>query len=317
MKYCAFLLVAILHFSFEANLLQAQVPKRRPARVISAEQRADRLTTEGLALMRRGRNTLAQAKFQQALRLDPQNVRAHLAFADLLLKENKSLAAYDHFTKAMKFAPAGAKDRDRAAQVIARLRSQHPEWFGRVPPRPVDAGKSAQRQAHEPLPGGQTPLVPPMPNGIKPTLAVLPFEAPGSDSTLGVTFSEMLATALINRAAYRIVERRQIERVFEEQALGQTGALEAETAVAVGKILGVQTVAVGTLSQLGAGYETDARVLNVESGEALLASHAPASSSAQFREAAESLAADLSAKVGNLQKSLQPDSAVVSPAQHE
>ncbi len=316
MKCCAFLLVAILQFTLAASVLQAQVPARRPARVMPAEQRADRLTTEGLALMRRGRTTLAQAKFQQALRLDPQNARAHLAYADLLLKENKSLAAYDHFTKAMKFAPAGAKDRDRAAQVIARLRSQHPEWFSRVQPRPVDAGKSAQRQTHEPLPGGQTPIAAPIPNGIKPTLAVLPFAAPGSDSTLGVSFSEMVATALINRAAYRIVERRQIEHVFQEQALGQTGALEAETAVAVGKILGVQTVAVGNLSQLKAGYETDARVLNVESGEALLASHAQAASSAQFRDAAESLAADLSAKVGNVQKTLQPDSAAVSPPQH-
>lgn len=316
MKCGAFLLVAILQFTLATSALQAQLPARRPARVMPADQRADRLTAEGLALLRRGRTTLAQAKFQQALQLDPQNVRAHLAYADLLLKENKSLAAYDHFTKAMKFAPPDTKDRDRAAQVIARLRSQHPEWFSRVQPRPVDAGKSAPHRPHEPLPGGQTPIVPPIPNGFKPTLAVLPFDAPGSDSTLGVSFSEMVATALINHAAYRIVERRQIEHVFQEQALGQTGAIEAETAVAVGKILGVQTVAVGNLSQLETGYETDARVLNVESGEALLASHAQAASSAQFRQAAESLAADLSAKVGNVQKSLQPDSALVAPAQH-
>ncbi|MDZ7267890.1 MAG: tetratricopeptide repeat protein [candidate division KSB1 bacterium] len=306
MKHRAVVLIAILPIFIAADFLRAQAPVRRPVRALQTERRADRLVAEGLALMRRGRTTLAQAKLQQALRLDPQNARAHLAYADLLLRENKTLAAYDHFTKAVKCAPADARDRERAAKIIARIRSEHPEWFSGM--RPPNSAQSTPRPGHEPSPDVQTAVLPPLPNGFKPTLAVLPFEAAGGDSTLGLTFSEMVATALIMRGTYRIVERRQIEHVLQEQALGQTGALETETAVAVGKILGVQAITVGNLSRLNAGYESDARVLNVESGEALLASHARAASPAQFREAAESIAADLSAKVGNLQRALQPDS---------
>ncbi len=301
MKY--FLMLLSLWFlSGAVSSGSAQITPRRAvreARVDHAETRSSKLTNEGLMLMKRGRTVLAKAKFEQALRIDPKNAKAHLAYADLLLKEGKSLAAYDHFTKAMKFAPEGGKDRAQAAQVIARIRGQHPEWFNKTQSKP--------EKVDEPAPEPQEITV----AGEKPMLAVFPFDFPGGDSTaqgLGATFSEMMVTALINQGAYRIVERRQIDRIFEEQALGQTGALEAETAVAVGKILGVQAVAVGNLSRLAGGYETDARILHVESGEALLACHAKAASSAQFREAAETLAADLSTKVEKVQQAVAKDS---------
>lgn len=301
MKY--FLMLLSLWFlSGAVSSASAQITARRVAREAAADRaeiRSAKLTNEGLALMKRGRVVLAKAKFEQALRLDPKNAKAHLAYADLLFKEGKSLAAYDHFTKALKFAPEGGRDRAQAAQVIARIRGQHPEWFNKAQPKPEEVS--------EPSPEPVELVV----AGEKPMLAVFPFDYPGGDSTaqgLGAAFSEMMVTALINHGAYRIVERRQIDRVFEEQALGQTGALEAETAVAVGKILGVQTVAVGNLSRLAGGYETDARILHVESGEALLACHAKAASSAQFREAAETLAADLSIKVVKVQQAVAKDS---------
>lgn len=301
MRYGIILVTVLLMFgaSFSLSAQTSSRPIARGTAPDRVETRSERLTKEGIALMKRGRVNPARAKFQEALRLDPKNGKAHLAYANLLMKEGKSLAAYDHFTKAARLAPESGKERTQARQVITRIRSQHPEWFNNSKSKP----QSASLPSAEP---DETTVM-----GEKPNLAVFPFDYPGGDSTaqgLGTTFSEMVMTALINRGSYRIVERRQIDRVFEEQALGQTGTLEGETAVAVGKILGVQAVAVGNLSRLASGFESDVRVLNVETGEALLAGHATAASSAQFRAAAETLAATLSTEVEKVQHAVTKDS---------
>ena len=103
----------------------------------------------------------------------------------------------------------------------------------------------------------------------------------------------MLITSLINSNRFKVIERAQLDKVLQEQALSQTGALETETAVVVGKIMGLDAVVVGSVSKLATVYEADARVLNVESGEAVTAANASAASANQLRSLAETLAGTL------------------------
>ncbi len=324
MKFLFAVTLVLGMFASEA-LAQARAPQRAQNRL--KENRAERLTNEGLALMQQSKNRLALLKFEEAIKLDaqnakayagaallyfkenkferaqqyaatalrlqPENARAHFVAGQILLKERKNLAAFDHLRKAARYS-AGQPDEAEANRLLARLRNDNPKLLQTKP--------------------SNVPALPPpsqSTNGEKPALAVFSFNVSrtdSSDQSLGQTLAEMLTTALINHGAYRIIERSQLERVFQEQALGQSGALESETAVAVGNILGVQAVVVGTLSQPGQAFEADARILNVGTGEAMAACYAKGNSSAQLRQMAETLAVEIAAKAPSVQSAVRKDS---------
>jgi len=315
-------LICALWLSIDSFAQLRPTPRvRKQMQVGQGTVRSNRLTDEGLKLFREGKTRLAAAKFRQALRanprnarahalaaelalndnrlvvarqhvaealrIDPKNSRAHFVHARLLLKENKTLAGFEHLQKAFKFA--NENERGRIKKILSKVRADRPKWIGR-PSQPVPGS------VQEVPPAAVAPAVP----GEKPALAVLPFDLQGAFSEqqdLGATVSEMLTTALINTGQYRVIERRQLDRVFEEQALGQSGALEAETAAAVGSILGVDAVVVGNLSRLASTIEADARILVSQTAEAVAAFHARGNSVNQLRAMTETLARDMTAKV--------------------
>jgi curli biogenesis system outer membrane secretion channel CsgG len=68
---------------------------------------------------------------------------------------------------------------------------------------------------------------------------------------LGSSASDILTTELFKTGAFIIVERGQLKQVIGEQALGQTGAVNAETAAQAGKVLGLNALVTGSVSQFG------------------------------------------------------------------
>jgi curli biogenesis system outer membrane secretion channel CsgG len=67
------------------------------------------------------------------------------------------------------------------------------------------------------------------------------------DIAVGVT--ELVEEALHNSGRYRIIERRQIEQVLKEQGFGSSGSVDVATAAKAGRILGVQRLVMGSVSQ--------------------------------------------------------------------
>jgi TolB-like protein len=85
----------------------------------------------------------------------------------------------------------------------------------------------------------------------RPTVAVLPFEngamkdrADYEPLTKGV--AEMLVTAMAGNPGVRVVERDRIQKLLDEQNLATSGRVDNETAVRVGKLLGVHHMLTGT-----------------------------------------------------------------------
>jgi curli biogenesis system outer membrane secretion channel CsgG len=68
---------------------------------------------------------------------------------------------------------------------------------------------------------------------------------------LGSSASDILTTELFKTGAFIIVERAQLKQVLGEQALGQTGAVNPETAAQAGKVLGLNALVTGSVSQFG------------------------------------------------------------------
>ena len=103
-------------------------------------------------------------------------------------------------------------------------------------------------------------------------LAVLNFTYPrGRTSTGSILVSERLITYFVQDGAI-VIERRHLEKLLEEKRLSQTGLLRSDATDKIGKILGVDAVAVGTLQDLSSdATEVLARIIRVDTGEILSA----------------------------------------------
>ena len=279
------------------NKIQAAIKLKRALRIDPQNGKAHALTAE-LAL-ERGFVDKARLHAIQALRLNPQSTRAHFLRARVFLKEGKAIAGYDHFRKAIKYAPD-----DSAKEDAQNFLEEYHQKNKAVP----NSTRTFSSASEMPQADDSTPEVE---LSEKIMLAVFPFQEAGDPEhgELGGPLAEMLTTALINNPRFRIIERTQLSRVFEEQALGQSGALEEETAVEVGKILGISAIVIGHVSQLVTAVEADARILNVVNGEAIVACHANAASADELRILADRLAVQISQKTPRVHQAVKQDSA--------
>ncbi len=92
------------------------------------------------------------------------------------------------------------------------------------------------------------------------------------DSKDGSVIAERLTTELVKVRKFKIIEREEIEKVFTELKLQGSGAVEGDSIKSAGKMLGVDWMILGTLTELeGRLIEVNARLVAVESGEILSA----------------------------------------------
>jgi len=103
---------------------------------------------------------------------------------------------------------------------------------------------------------------------------------------LGTAASDVLLTELGKSGKFILVERAKLDKVMEEQKLQTTGMIDANTVAAMGKMLGLDAIVVGSVSQFGvktggsdyllmqskrqtAECTVDIRVIEVETGKIL------------------------------------------------
>jgi curli biogenesis system outer membrane secretion channel CsgG len=119
---------------------------------------------------------------------------------------------------------------------------------------------------------------------------VVSFEnkAPYAQARIGNTATDILITELVKSGKFIVIERDKMDKIMEEQKLGQSGAIDPSTAAKVGKILGLNAIVTGSISQFGVKSEgkdflvtqskqqivectVDVRVVDAETGRVLLA----------------------------------------------
>ncbi|HPC86149.1 MAG TPA: FlgO family outer membrane protein [Smithellaceae bacterium] len=104
----------------------------------------------------------------------------------------------------------------------------------------------------------------------KASVAVLDFESMGTDEYLGRAVSEIMRTALVSSAGYRVVERAQIAKALAEQKFQKSGLIDDRSAVEIGKIVGADFIIVGSVVKIGNAYTINSRLIDVKTGEAKL-----------------------------------------------
>lgn len=111
------------------------------------------------------------------------------------------------------------------------------------------------------------------------TLAVLPFEnnsftTPERYEPLAKGFAAMLTTDMSRKVqTLKMVERTRVDALLRELTLGMTGAVDEQTAVQAGKILGAQYIAFGSFTVLEEEVRMDIRIIRVETSEVVAAEY--------------------------------------------
>ncbi len=108
------------------------------------------------------------------------------------------------------------------------------------------------------------------------------------ENRLGSATSDILITELAKSGKFIVVERDRINSIMAEQKLGMTGAIDPTTAAKVGKVLGLNAIVTGSISEFGSATEgseyllaqskrqtvkatVDIRVVDAETGQVLYA----------------------------------------------
>ena len=98
-------------------------------------------------------------------------------------------------------------------------------------------------------------------------VAVLPFvPADGSSPKEGWNISEKLVTQLVRQDRVQAVERSLLRALMEEQRLGRTGIVDAETIKRIGKVFAVDGVVTGSFVSMGNETMVNARLIDVQTG---------------------------------------------------
>lgn len=126
--------------------------------------------------------------------------------------------------------------------------------------------------------------------GPKRRIAVIDFEnkTPYGQRELGTSASDIIITEMQKTGQFILIEREKVEKLMDEQHFSNSDAVEPATAAKIGRLLGVNAVVTGSVSQFGQkeqGVDTivyqrrsqiadatvDIRIVDVETGEILVA----------------------------------------------
>ena len=73
----------------------------------------------------------------------------------------------------------------------------------------------------------------------------------GSRQDVGASLADVLVKELLEGGRYSVIERRAIDQVLKEQNFSNSSRVDAKTAVAIGRLLGVQAIVTGSVLQFG------------------------------------------------------------------
>jgi len=110
--------------------------------------------------------------------------------------------------------------------------------------------------------------LPEVPEGEKINVAVTDFEARAPLSQSEAAFiSDFVRADIVTEGRFNVVDKNNMDKVLAEQGFQQTGCSSAECAVAIGKVLNVKMMIVGSCGQLLGKYIITLNVVSVESAK--------------------------------------------------
>lgn len=129
-------------------------------------------------------------------------------------------------------------------------------------------------------------------------VAVMNFtEINGQETEEGKLLAQQITTRLIEKGVLKVIERQQLDKVIKEQELKASGITETQDQD-IGKVLNVDAIIVGTITQINEDEEINARMIDVKTGEILCVANAKKQLRLREKEF-ENLPADVKEKIKN------------------
>jgi TolB-like protein len=97
-------------------------------------------------------------------------------------------------------------------------------------------------------------------------IAIIDFQEIRVSNGIGKAVSEILMTKIVEFGNYDVVERALINKIMEEQQLQQTGIVDENTAIEIGKLIGASYIVIGSVVKTGELYTVNARIVSTETG---------------------------------------------------
>ncbi|MCK4359214.1 MAG: hypothetical protein KAW92_10835 [Candidatus Cloacimonetes bacterium] len=102
----------------------------------------------------------------------------------------------------------------------------------------------------------------------KTKIAVIEFsDLEGNVTQFGKYLAEELITRLFRTKKFEVVERQLLNKIISEQKLSITGMIDENSAKELGRILGVDAIVSGTITDLGTSLKVNARIISTETGK--------------------------------------------------
>jgi len=119
----------------------------------------------------------------------------------------------------------------------------------------------------------------------KNRIAVMDLRADGISKNKALRISELIRTEIVNTGVYTVIERNQMDMVFKEQGIQQTGVINDAYAIKMGELLSAQKILIGTVMQLGDAIIISGRIVDIEKGIAEFAVNQSAANENELLEA--------------------------------
>jgi TolB-like protein len=105
----------------------------------------------------------------------------------------------------------------------------------------------------------------------KISLAVLDLEGKNVEQSKAEAVTDLLRTELFNTGSFKVVERQKVRQILDEQRFQSSGMTDTDRAAEIGRLLNVQKIMIGTVTQLGSTHIINTRIVDVQSGAVVLA----------------------------------------------
>jgi len=122
----------------------------------------------------------------------------------------------------------------------------------------------------------------------KTRIAVVDLDSEGKKAKqeeLGKMAAQLLSTAFVQDGRFDVVERQALQKIIEEQKLGISGLIDANTAAQLGRVVGATYIVTGAVISYSQGMDLVVKILETESATIKVADRMSAGSSgAMFKK---------------------------------
>lgn len=77
------------------------------------------------------------------------------------------------------------------------------------------------------------------------------YQVMGGNVDVGKGIADILVNRLVTSGTYRVIERKEIDRIVAEQNFSNSDRVDPQTAAKIGRILGVDAIIIGSITQFG------------------------------------------------------------------